>query len=198
MNLKLAFDNYTPCNEVAGVLCFRPVRPSVRLSVRLSVCPSPRPQNDVIALAFLFLVRFQKYFTDLLFWWWTWSSSTLVEIGPMSRSQQTITLINLDACPNDYVIALAFLFLVRFQKYFTDILYWLWTWSSSTLDKIGPMSRSQQPIAIINIDACQNEDVIALAFIFWSDFKKYLKLLYPLDLDLQNALKVIVSAWYIC
>ena len=26
------------------------------------------------------------------------------------------------------------------------------------------MSRSQQPIAIINLDACQNEDAIALAF----------------------------------
>ena len=55
------------------------------------------------------------------------------------------------------------------------------------------MSRSQQLIAIINLDAGHNEDAIALEFLFLVLFKKYLQLLYPLDLDLQNALKVIVS-----
>ena len=50
-----------PATKLRGYYVFVPsVRPSDR--------SSPRPQNDFIALALLFLVRFQKYFTDLLYW----------------------------------------------------------------------------------------------------------------------------------
>ena len=47
-----------PLQQSCRVLCFRPVRPSVRPSVY----PSPCPQNNVIALAFVFLGPISKIF----------------------------------------------------------------------------------------------------------------------------------------